>query len=41
MSPAQWTAVQSLFQRALDLNPDQREAFLQSASFDPEIQREV
>ena len=41
MSPAQWTAVQSLFQRALDLSPEQREEFLQSASFDPEIQREV
>jgi serine/threonine protein kinase len=41
MSPSQWRTIEDLFQRALDLRPEQREAFLQSASFDPEIQREV
>lgn len=41
MSPTQWSTVENLFQRALDLNPEQREDFVRSACSDPEIEREV
>jgi serine/threonine protein kinase len=41
MSPAQWSTIEDLFQRALDLAPHQREEFVRSASSDPAIQREV
>jgi hypothetical protein len=41
MSPPNWAAIEGLFQRALDLNPEEREQFLNAECSDASIRQEV